>query len=172
MDVWVLCPECLKLKACAAWRRKPPWLSELRRVGLAPGDSPKCSGTPGAESHFPGTSLPVVTCLSPRQSYACLNECETAGGCSNLLCFLRWYTFTGLIKVFLLLIHKTFRRPPSWMVAVCVCVCIYIYIAWYKKKESILYFYIYVTIHDMWTTYIIFERGGPKVSSTTARALT
>jgi len=37
--------------------------------------------------------------------------------------------------------------------------------------NSISYVYISWTIHGMWMIYIIFERGGPKYSNTTARAL-
>ena len=40
-----------------------------------------------------------------------------------------------------------------------------------QKMDSILYVYIFWTIHDMWMIYITFERGGPKFSNTTARAL-
>jgi hypothetical protein len=45
------------------------------------------------------------------------------------------------------------------------------YTAWFKKMESISYVYIFWTIHGMRMIYIIFERGGPKFSNTTARAL-
>ena len=45
------------------------------------------------------------------------------------------------------------------------------YTAWFKKMDSILYVYISWTIHGMWMIYITFERGGPKFSNTTARAL-
>jgi len=43
---------------------------------------------------------------------------------------------------------------------------------WFKKMDSILYVYISLTIHGIWMIYITFERGGPKFSNTTARALT
>jgi hypothetical protein len=43
--------------------------------------------------------------------------------------------------------------------------------AWFKKMDSISYVYISWTIHGMWMIYITFERGGPKFSNTTARAL-
>jgi len=36
-----------------------------------------------------------------------------------------------------------------------------IYTAWFKTMDSILYIYIYWTIHGMWMIYITFERGGP-----------
>ena len=42
---------------------------------------------------------------------------------------------------------------------------------WLKKMDSISYVYISWTIHGMWMIYIMFERGGPKFSNTTARAL-
>ena len=42
---------------------------------------------------------------------------------------------------------------------------------WLKKMDSVLYVYISWTIHGMWIIYITFERGGPKFSNTTARAL-
>ena len=44
-------------------------------------------------------------------------------------------------------------------------------IGWFKKMDSISYVYISWTIHCMWMIYITFERGGPKFSNTTARAL-
>ena len=40
-----------------------------------------------------------------------------------------------------------------------------------QKMDSISYFYISWTVHGMWMIYITFERGGPKFSNTTARAL-
>jgi hypothetical protein len=43
--------------------------------------------------------------------------------------------------------------------------------AWLKKMDLISYVYISWTIHGMWMIYITFERGGPKFSNTTARAL-
>jgi len=43
--------------------------------------------------------------------------------------------------------------------------------AWFKKMDSVSYVYISWAIHGMWTIYITFERGGPKFSNTTARAL-
>jgi hypothetical protein len=43
---------------------------------------------------------------------------------------------------------------------------------WLKKMDSISYVYISCTIQVMWMIYITFERGGPKFSNTTARALT
>ena len=43
--------------------------------------------------------------------------------------------------------------------------------AWFKKMDSISYVYISSTIHGMWVICITFERGGPKFSNTTARAL-
>jgi len=43
--------------------------------------------------------------------------------------------------------------------------------AWFKKTDSISYIYISWTIHGMWMIYIRFERGGPKFSNTTTRAL-
>jgi len=45
------------------------------------------------------------------------------------------------------------------------------YTEWFKKMDSISYVYISWTIHGMWIIYITFERGGPKFSNTTARAL-
>ena len=45
------------------------------------------------------------------------------------------------------------------------------YTAWFKKMDSNSYVYISWTIHGMWMIYITFERGGPKFSNTTARAL-
>ena len=42
---------------------------------------------------------------------------------------------------------------------------------WFKKMGSILYVCISWTIHGTWIIYITFERGGPKFSNTTARAL-
>ena len=42
---------------------------------------------------------------------------------------------------------------------------------WFKKMDSISYVYISWTMHGMWMIYITFERGGPKVSNTTARPL-
>ena len=42
---------------------------------------------------------------------------------------------------------------------------------WFKKMDSISYVCISLTIHGMWMTYITFERGCPKFSNTTARAL-
>jgi len=41
----------------------------------------------------------------------------------------------------------------------------------FKKMDSILYIYISWTIHGMRLIYITFERGSPKFSNTTARAL-
>jgi hypothetical protein len=46
-----------------------------------------------------------------------------------------------------------------------------IYTAWFKKMDSISYVYISWIIHGMWMIYITCERGGPKFSNTTARAL-
>ena len=43
--------------------------------------------------------------------------------------------------------------------------------AWLKKIYSISYVYNFWTIHGMWMSYITFERGGPKFSNITARAL-
>ena len=43
--------------------------------------------------------------------------------------------------------------------------------AWFKRMDSILYVCISWIIHGMWMIYITFERGGPKFSNTTARAL-
>ena len=43
--------------------------------------------------------------------------------------------------------------------------------AWLKKMDSVSYVYISWTIHGMWMICITFERGGPKFSNTTARAL-
>ena len=43
--------------------------------------------------------------------------------------------------------------------------------AWFKKIDSISYVYISWTIYGMWMVYVTFERGGPKFSNTTARAL-
>ena len=37
--------------------------------------------------------------------------------------------------------------------------------------DSTSYVYISLTIHGMWMIYVTFERGGPKFSNTTARAL-
>jgi len=37
--------------------------------------------------------------------------------------------------------------------------------------DAISYVYVSWTIHGMWMIYIMFERGGPKFSNTTARAL-
>jgi hypothetical protein len=45
------------------------------------------------------------------------------------------------------------------------------YTGWFKKMDSISYVYISRTIHGMWMICITFERGGPKFSNTTARAL-
>ena len=42
---------------------------------------------------------------------------------------------------------------------------------WFKKMDSISCVYISWTIHRMWMIYTTFERGGPKFSNTTARAL-
>ena len=42
---------------------------------------------------------------------------------------------------------------------------------WFKMMDSISYVYISWTIHGMWMIYITFERGSPKFSNTTARAL-
>ena len=42
---------------------------------------------------------------------------------------------------------------------------------WLKKMDSISYVYISWTIHGMWMIYITFERGGPKFSNITTRAL-
>ena len=44
--------------------------------------------------------------------------------------------------------------------------------ACFKKIDSISYVYISWNIHGMWMICITFERGGPKFSNTTARALT
>ena len=43
--------------------------------------------------------------------------------------------------------------------------------ALFKKIDSISYIYISWTVHGMWMIYITFERGGPKFSNTTVRAL-
>ena len=43
--------------------------------------------------------------------------------------------------------------------------------AWFKKMDSMSYVHIFWTIRGMWMIYITFERGGPKFSNTTARAL-
>jgi hypothetical protein len=45
------------------------------------------------------------------------------------------------------------------------------YTAWFKKMDSISYVYISWIIRGMWIVYITFERGDPKFSNTTARAL-
>ena len=45
------------------------------------------------------------------------------------------------------------------------------YTAWLKNMDSISYVYISWNVHGMWMIYITFERGGPKFSNTTARAL-
>jgi len=45
------------------------------------------------------------------------------------------------------------------------------YWAWFKKMDSISYFYISWTIYDMWMIYIKFERGDPKVWNIIARVL-
>jgi len=50
-------------------------------------------------------------------------------------------------------------------------VCTVCNTGWFKKMDSISYVYISWTIHGMWMIYITFERGGPKFSNTTARAL-
>jgi hypothetical protein len=42
---------------------------------------------------------------------------------------------------------------------------------WLKNMDSILYFYNSWTIQDIWMIYITFERGSPKFSNNTARAL-
>ena len=42
---------------------------------------------------------------------------------------------------------------------------------WFKKTDTISYAYISWTIHGMWMIYITLERGGPKFSNITARAL-
>jgi hypothetical protein len=42
---------------------------------------------------------------------------------------------------------------------------------WFKKMDSISCVCISWTIHGVWMIYITFERWGPKVSNTTARAL-
>ena len=44
--------------------------------------------------------------------------------------------------------------------------------AWFNKMDPILYIYISWNIHGMLMIYVTFERGGPKFSNTTARALT
>ena len=46
-----------------------------------------------------------------------------------------------------------------------------LYTAWFKKIDSISYVYTSWTVYGMWMIYITFERGGPKFSNTTARAL-
>ena len=45
------------------------------------------------------------------------------------------------------------------------------YTEWFKKMDSNSYVYISWTIHGMWMIHITFEKGGPKFSNTTARAL-
>jgi len=46
-----------------------------------------------------------------------------------------------------------------------------VYTVWFKKMDSISYVYISWTIRGMCMIYITFERGGPKFSNTTSRAL-
>ena len=46
-----------------------------------------------------------------------------------------------------------------------------VYIAWLKNMDSISYVYISWTIYGVCTIYIKFERGGPKFSNVTAKAL-
>jgi len=47
----------------------------------------------------------------------------------------------------------------------------HLYTAWFKTRDSISYVCTPLTINGMWMIDITFERGGPKFSNTTARAL-
>ena len=72
-----------------------------------------------------------------------------------------WKTFVTVVTVQRVGLSGHFRcRIVFWN-----------YTAWLKKMDSISYVYISWTIHGMWMLYITFERGGPKFSNTTARAL-
>ena len=53
----------------------------------------------------------------------------------------------------------------------CNTMVLWYYTGWFKKMDSVSYVCISWTIHGMWMIYISFERGGPKFSNTTARAL-
>jgi hypothetical protein len=41
---------------------------------------------------------------------------------------------------------------------------------WLKKMDSISYGYTFWSVHHIWMIYITFERGGPEIWNTTARA--
>jgi len=55
--------------------------------------------------------------------------------------------------------------PAPWLICT-------IKMKWFKKMDSISYVCIFWTIHGTWMIHITFERGGPKFSNNTARALT
>ena len=80
------------------------------------------------------------------------------------------------------------KRISKYIYYVCVCICIYMYACMYVYiyTHTRIYIHIYSVIQkdrlnfvrlyflnyiSMWMIYITFERGGPKFSNTTARAL-
>ena len=69
------------------------------------------------------------------------------------------------------IIYKYKNMREKYLILMTVYLSFVCYTVWFKKMDTISYFYISWTIHDMWMIYITFERGGPKFSNTAARAL-